>query len=197
MGHGNQHHAGLHMRNIDQIGASFEDRRSNYRYSYLFDRAPDDPAADEYIRNAPKRKKSKKAQSQVSRAQKTAGTVVGNSQRKPSKPIQKMLFSDVLLNDRRRAILFDLQMETMEPNRSFPSYSQMILLIHKSETFDPSVLTREQQRLYQIGLLNRRLMSYAATTPEAQNMLKQYVTRKSFGYETKKGRHLITIRSWK
>ena len=108
-----------------------------------------------------------------------------------------MLFSDVLLNDRRRAILFDLQMETMEPNRSFPSYSQMILLIHKSETFDPSVLTREQQRLYQIGLLNRRLMSYAATTPEAQNMLKQYVTRKSFGYETKKGRHLITIRSWK
>lgn len=197
MGHGNQHHAGLHIRNINQIGANFEDRKSNYRYNYLFDRAPDDPAADEYIRNAPKKKKTKNTKSQVNRAQKTAGATLGNNQRKPSKPIQKMLFSDVLLNVQRNALVFDLQIETLEPGGLFPSCSQMVLLIHKAEEFNSSVLKKEQYRLYQIGLLNRRLMFYSETSPEAQNMLKQHVTKKKFGYQDKAGQHLITVCSWK
>lgn len=122
---------------------------------------------------------------------------MGSNQRKPAKPIQKMLFSDVLLNVQRNALVFDLQIETLKPGGSYPSRSQIILLIHKDNFFNSSILTKEQYRLYQIGLINRRLMLYAETTPEAQNMLKQYVTKKTFGYETEKGRNLVTIRAWK
>ena len=174
------------MRSIDQIGASFEDEQEkNYKYSYLHDTAPQKKSPDQYIETYAKGRNGKPVKYQAMRKNDSVNTHVELPQRKPSKPIQK------------NALVFDLQIETLEPGRSFPSRSQIILLIHKAEVFDLSVLTKEQYRLYQIGLLNRRLMFYAETAPEAQNMLKQHVTKKTFGYETETKRHLITIRSWK
>lgn len=195
MGNRIQHYAGLHMRTLDQIGANFEDHKSNYRYSYLFDRAPDDPAADQYIADAPKRKKNQQ-KSTKPQIQPKSEKHLSVDTRKKAKPIQQTLFADVLENG-REALVFDLLIETMEPGRCCAFRSQKILLIYKAEPFDPSVLTKEQYRLYQIGQINHRLLRYPAQEPAAQNMLKQHVTKKTFGYETKNGKHLVTIRAWK
>ena len=202
MGNRIQHYAGLHMRNIDQIGANFEDKHLTvYKYSYLYNTVPErQQTAENRTPKEPPRSYTREKKQKTEKHQEVPASVQAHSeqrQRKQAKPIQQTLFADVLENERRTAIVFDLQIETMEPGRYCPARKQKILLIHKAEKFDSSGLTKEQNRLYQIGLVNQRLMIYSAWAPAAQNMLKQYVIKRTFGYETAEGKHLVTIRSWK
>ena len=165
MGHGNQHHAGLHIRNINQIGANFGKVDMDYQF---------------YCASAPAPKMN-----------------LESGARNPSKPIQQTLFSDVMERANRQVIVFNLHIDTMEHGKRYPEHNQLILLIHKSEKLDPTILTKDQYRWYQTGLANDRLLTFSMQQPEAIKMLEQHLTKKKFGYEDKIGQHLITICSWK
>lgn len=165
MGHGNQHHAGLHIRNINQIGANFGRVDVDYRF---------------YCASAPEPKIN-----------------LESGARSPSKPIQRTLFLDVMNRDNRQVIVFNLHVDTMEYGKCYPEHNQLILLIHKSEKLDPTILTKEQYRWYQTGLANGRLLTFSMQQPEAVRMLEQHLTKKKFGYQDKSGQHLITVCSWK
>ena len=165
MGHGNQHHAGLHIRNINQIGANFGKVDVDYQF---------------YCASDPTPKINSESRS-----------------RNPSKPIQQTLFSDVMNRDNRQAIVFNLHIDMMEYGKRYPVHDQLILLIHKSEKLDATLLTKEQYRWYQTGLANDRLLTFSMQQPEAVKMLEQKLTKKKFGYEDRLGQQLITICSWK